>query len=789
MANQAQLVQGLLAQLRTLDPSISGEVGTPERKMLDSVAQALADAQINLSSLSGALDLDSKIGDNLDRFLALFGFARQVAVDATGYATFTRNQAFTTDIVIPAGTQLYSTTDSITGAIDQIFFVTQFQGTLPAGNTSIVIPIRALVSGSSGNVAAHTITNFSNTPVFGITGVSNDNPTTGGMDAETDDEFKVRFKNGPFRNLAGTQDQFMALAAATKFSTKINVIGPISRYREYIQVPQVDDASSYEVNDPSQGTPESGNGNANQYTTALSTIPYSKHVFTSTPNFVSNGQSGASTVFYREGVDYQMNTTLAAKNRGDAYRFWNSDPLAGGTKPGPDPSGTDATYQPNVTFLNVYSGVDTSVDSIRPRQVVLFEHAYMSTASRNNFDAGVTNAVDVYIDGSNDTIGITAVPVPGSLPPNEFSSDPNNRFYVGNYRRKGQPDAQPTVGNVFFPLFFQPVTSLPEQISIAGLNVDGITPQTAFYYLNQHYFLVEDYSNLYGTVRARNGIEWLPSLDGYTAQIIPGAGGTPTGATLASFAANTTIPIPQYTYDKNVIDLQASLEGEKQITTDVLVHRSKTRYFRLDITVVYGSGVSPDQVNSSIQAAVQRFLDGQYFGTVIETSDLMQTIHNVPGVQNVRWSSDIPGAGILPKVIETDVNGNPRFSTKLSSNIASGVTSLPVTSSSVYAIGQTVLIGTSVIERGVISAIPDGTHITISAPTVYAHSSGDNILGSPAIDNVDFFLKDNELPSLPTSVISSGGVPIVDPTNPPLQVDTVPGLRIRARAENTWIRG
>src|SRR3982750_2992166 len=104
--SQRELALQMLAQLRMLDPSVSAEVGTPERKILDTIAQALSDAQVDLTQLQGALDIDSKIGTNLDNFLALFGFGRQKAVKASGFVSFSRVTPSATDIRIPSGTQL-----------------------------------------------------------------------------------------------------------------------------------------------------------------------------------------------------------------------------------------------------------------------------------------------------------------------------------------------------------------------------------------------------------------------------------------------------------------------------------------------------------------------------------------------------------------------------------------------------------------------------------------------------------------------------------------------------------
>ena len=58
--------------------------------------------------------------------------------------------------------------------------------------------------------------------------------------------------------------------------------------------------------------------------------------------------------------------------------------------------------QPNITFINVFLGDDEAVTALAPEDVVLFEYAYTSSASRNSILHNVTNAVDVYIDGTNE---------------------------------------------------------------------------------------------------------------------------------------------------------------------------------------------------------------------------------------------------------------------------------------------------------------------------------------------------------------------------------------------------
>ena len=658
MPSQNDFTQSMVAQLRLLDPAISANDGSPELLILETVGAALANATISLNTLSSTLDVQSKSGDNLDRFLALFGFARQTSTQATGFVTFSANSTPANDIVIPANTQVYATLTSPAnttgGSTSIVYFLTQFQGTIPANSSpaSVVVPIIAQVGGSSGNVAANTITSFGTAPVYGITAVNNDTATSGGTDAETDAEFQTRFQNTVFRNLAGTEDQYLGLIASTQYSTQAQVIGPVSRYQEYIQVPPVDDTQSYIVATSTASGVVSVGGNSTivgNYTTALSTVPNSQYIYTDLPNFVTNGLQGASATFYREGIDWILNTTPNTKNFGDAYRFWTA-----GLPGAENPLSTSAPtlFQPNVTFINVNVSGDPGVDQVQPEQVVLLEHAYLSTASRNNPSANVYNAVDIYVDGQNPVTASTNLAI-NALPLVFDNNVPSDYLTNTNYQRYGEPETQPGVGNWFFPLYSEPVISLPSQITVNGLTTVSGIQTTSFYDLGTHYWLVQDITSLYGTVRCRNGIEFNPTING---NVVATGDGIP----LNAFQAGTTFFVSNYTYDKNIVDLQAMCESSKQITTDVLVHEALPRYFKLDITVVYAPGASASLTNTSIQTAVQNYFATKTFGALIQTGSLLQIIFSVPGVQNVRYSADLPfgPTATINRITETDINGN-----------------------------------------------------------------------------------------------------------------------------------
>jgi hypothetical protein len=735
ITTQRDLATQMIRQLRILDPSVSGDLGTPERKIIDTVAQALADAQLDLSVLTTALDIDSKFGETLDNFLSIFSFYRQKGSGAIGIVEFSRVTESTLDIVIPEGTTVASIAND-SGSASALFRTTE-DATLPAGDLAVFVPIVSLNVGATNNVAANTITSFGGAIVTGITNITNPTPTTGGLGIEGDAELKVRFKNTLFRNLAGTTDQYLALAVAGAFTNKANVVGPISRYREYIQVPEEDDDTS-----------GAGEGNVDEYTTEASTIPYSDYTYLELPSFVSNGKQGFDAVFFTEGVDFVVNEGV--------------------------------NNQPTVTFLNVYAEDDETVEGVRPGDVVLFEHSYISDQSRNDIDRAITNCVDVFTNGANSTPATTVIPTPtvSSVP---FQNNSAHRYHFENYRRIGEPDHRPLIGNIFTPLFWTPLENLPET-----LVVDNYT-----YRQGVHYWPVIDVSEIGGTVRARTGVEWSIDAKGEDS-------GVPTGPKITANTA-TNIQIEDYGFDKNVTDIQAALEGSKQVTTDVLIHKGTLRYFKLDLTLMYASSSSVDAVNLGIAGNLNSFLSNIYFGSVIQLSDLLQVVHDTAGVDNVRWTYELDTT--KPKVIETNAYGVPRLGGVVN-RVTTGETgvnevqSYYLTGSPTAAIyrlkygsdfSNNIAFDASLATvQGSLGSLASVIDVNSGAGTPANPFSLDfdtdgakdllevvpvsYEIGDTAFNN-DFFLNDNELATLPTAAVED---------------DTVPGLILRRRAQNTW---
>lgn len=115
----------------------------------------------------------------------VFGFARKTGTKANGEVVFSRIGT-SGDVTIPIGTKLKTPAD--------LRFITTELGTiLDTANDSNSVDVEADKVGYAYNVGSATITIFETT-VNGVDTVTNANPTTGGVDIETDFQFSTRFQ-------------------------------------------------------------------------------------------------------------------------------------------------------------------------------------------------------------------------------------------------------------------------------------------------------------------------------------------------------------------------------------------------------------------------------------------------------------------------------------------------------------------------------------------------------------------------------------------------------------------
>lgn len=742
-----QVTQQIINQLKLLDPAVSAEVGTPERKLIEATAELIASQQVDFTVLNSQTDLSSLSGGRIDAYLAIYNFGRQQATPSYGTVTFGRATPAAAPITIPQGTQVIANLDNST--FPQLTFITTQTVVLEQGSTSISAPVQCTIAGTIGNIEASKIVGFGGlAPITGISTVTNAQAFSGGTDEEDDATYVARFQNTFLRNISGTTDMFLALAVSLNGITKANVVGPISRYQEYVQIPAAPDVAqqtsggydpgisvgtftvtiaspavftlnnhglvagdvvyltttgslptglsastvyyviaaglttnNFELSATYGGSAINTSGTQSgthtlhstvykqKRTTAKSTIPYSQYTYPSNYYLTDGTLDPATAIFYRPGVDYVFNTPPIKASTGLTQT-------------------TDTpTSEPNITFLR--TSVNGGDPTLVPGNVYLLEHAYLSKNSRNNIGLGITNCVDVFVNGENPTTVDSEEIVPTST---NALQNTNSALWtyqhptattVINFKRKIDGRSA-DVGSLVQPLYWQPVLDVPDSIQVGSdtyykANYYNSSDSTYYnqydgvsYTVKAHYCVVEEVNSYYGTIRARSGIEWFQvgTTNNYLNGALVGdniATSSYTGVKIETLVG-TQFSIVGYTYDKNVADLQAIMEKNKQVTTDVLVHRTKYRYFRPIVTIMYSFGATQSVVNASIIANLQSFFENQYYGTAIQLSDILQTIHNTPGVDNVRWTnqstlSGHTGVGALEEVNAdgSSLSGGPTY--------------------------------------------------------------------------------------------------------------------------------
>jgi uncharacterized phage protein gp47/JayE len=190
--NMAAAVQGAAAQLLDLT------VGSALRAILEANASLALWLQWLIVQVLATTRLATSTGTDCDSFGADFGFTRLPAVAAVGAVTFARFSP-TTAAFIPVGTNVSTTDNSQSFAVigdptNPAFNAAANGFSLAAGIASLTVAVMANTPGSAGNVQPGAISLLS-TALAAVDTVTNTAALTGGLDAESDAAFKLRFGN------------------------------------------------------------------------------------------------------------------------------------------------------------------------------------------------------------------------------------------------------------------------------------------------------------------------------------------------------------------------------------------------------------------------------------------------------------------------------------------------------------------------------------------------------------------------------------------------------------------
>lgn len=154
--------------------------------------------------------IDTAEGSSLDHVVKYAGLNRRGAVKAKGQATITGDNG----TAISAG--------FLVGTPEGINFITTAAATIGVSG-EVTVSIEAVEPGIGSNVPSGIITEIIN-PLPGVDSVANNNPTTGGRNAETDPELRTRYFLSLAAAGASTIDAIRAALLRTEGVRAANVI-------------------------------------------------------------------------------------------------------------------------------------------------------------------------------------------------------------------------------------------------------------------------------------------------------------------------------------------------------------------------------------------------------------------------------------------------------------------------------------------------------------------------------------------------------------------------------------
>lgn len=620
----------IINSLKISDPAMNTGLGTPVRKIISAVAAEIADYSTEQDKTQTLYAIESVSGTELDALVAQFGFTRQEARAAHGTITVSRDNGDNA-LQISYGSQFYKPSSSTSNAI---YFQTTAYQELAEGVLSADIAVTAVSAGTIGNVAAGTIT-YSPTYNSYIS-VTNENPTTGGRDAETDAELRKRFLETVFRNVSGTKDQYLGLALAHLKNNRANIIGRSTTYSEIVQVKK-SSAGLYVVSAFSDECAKKTSETTYEQTAidldrrfwlinqdseeiierAYFTVSFNGAAGTYKATFKTNNKSevfGPSEY----GGTYQL-------SHGSVYSVTSITLKTSGNKL---LAGVDYTYDATtglITFAQEAGAsqyfvvgdtftVTYKYYPVAENDFIRIEFDYLSTINR-----GGLKTVELYIDGSNEqkVSDIQYINFNNAL----------SEEMVSEGRWLREDGTEPSVGNIVVPLSYQPLEK-------GNGNGEANIGTSIVLQEGHHFNYLRDQTTAAGSEDAADAIELIGVI----------YADTDSGTRRFRFSNDTDTTVPNdtpmnipYYYNDVVETVQDLIDAQSVVTMDTKVHAAKRRYFGIYLTVMYSS-FPRASITELIEENIIEWAESLPFGSEIQFSDIETVAANTIGVDNVRIS-------------------------------------------------------------------------------------------------------------------------------------------------------
>lgn len=687
MQTPSAITARMLRALQVAEPSLDTSVGTPIRKIIDVVGEAIAEVYLDNYLLSYQYDIDARSGDDLDAFVSLFGFSRLPARRAAGTLILQRSTPAPQAISIPPGSQAATSDDTPT--------VVQTVGNsiIPRGATSVEVPVVAVLGGTMGNAPAGAIVRWI-ASIEGITSIINPQPLIGGTDRESDEQLRARFKRTLFRNIAGTEDAFLAVGLDDPDVIGAKVYGPLTRWTERIQIQGGAGLSSITPMHAPRGVRGATNANPVVITSngphrlVEGDVVYLSGVG---GNVTANGLRRVLRVV--SATEYALaDLNGESLDGGGAYTsggtMWRiarlgwSDPLSATFGTNIDLGSIAPPYTYTFTGGHLLPGIEVVDQESYPDGVYDLTYLYQSQATRNDFNVavGAQNRVDLWVDGIRPATSTETAVVNGSR---LFTAQDGSIYSRSRYLRSdGTP---PAAGNLFVRLTFAPLIDVPDSIHVGnteltlgtdfwvvrdqrtahfgmadaaeGLEVSASSVQAGqvnitsstnatpiVLTVGSHSFVAGQRVKVEGHLSNTNANgSWSISSVGGTTITLAGSTGNGAGGATGTVTLDHPVPI-EYTTNDVVRSVQERVEDWRLVTTDVAVHQARAVPLRFYVAVILQPGFSEASISVPLRVAVSNLMDEVGIGGILQVSDLLRAMSNVVGVDAVRFlnSGDVP---------------------------------------------------------------------------------------------------------------------------------------------------
>lgn len=425
------------------------------------------------------------------------------------------------------------------------------------GVVAVDVPVQAVLAGPAANLGAGSLTRMRN-PIDGVMAVTNINPLTGGTAAETDSELRSRWKRTVFRSLAGTQSMYEGIALNDEACASVNVIGATKVYREQVQV--IGGVAESSIDDVE---------------------------FIYADSVVLGPAVDESVILLRDH-DYSFDTATRPPR---IIMKTTSIPTGEFTENGEE------------VIVNIEGAILDLIYEYAPRD------------SRNLPNQGITNRVDLWVNGTRAESAVQTLAFQNNR---RFVRDVASPYYFRRFKRSDNKTV-PEVGNIFVPLAFGPIITIPSSLSVAG----------EVYYRGVDYWLVHDDGPFGYSPRSMFGLEWN-RLNAPLANSMLRLGGNDTQGDYSYFNDH-------YTFNAVPRDIQSNIDRWRLVGIDAQVHQAKLQQLRFNLAVMYNPRAIVDVVNTQISQALAAYTATLGFDATVQVQDALQVVHNVAGVDNVRF--------------------------------------------------------------------------------------------------------------------------------------------------------